>query len=145
MREMSLYEIEEYHKKERMDQEHERRCKQCDYSTVTDIGYAKRLLKQGKKVARAGWNGKGMYLVLFSESNFCRKNTDDLTPEGKLVSYDFDIDDDNDNPIWHMGLLEDEKFYPLQDFVLLKTAKNTCIPWNASQEDLQAEDYIEID
>ena len=29
-----------------------------------NFGQALELLKQGKKVARAGWNGKGMWLVL---------------------------------------------------------------------------------
>lgn len=29
-----------------------------------DFGQAIRLLKQGKRVARAGWNGKGMFLWL---------------------------------------------------------------------------------
>jgi hypothetical protein len=29
-----------------------------------DIGYAVAALKAGKRVARAGWNGKGMWLLL---------------------------------------------------------------------------------
>lgn len=29
---------------------------------TTDIGYAVNALKAGKRVARAGWNGKGMWL-----------------------------------------------------------------------------------
>lgn len=31
-----------------------------------NFGRALELLKQGKKVARAGWNGQGVYLVLVS-------------------------------------------------------------------------------
>lgn len=31
---------------------------------TTDFGYALRNLKDGKKLARAGWNGKGMYIYL---------------------------------------------------------------------------------
>jgi hypothetical protein len=30
----------------------------------TDIGYAVEALKAGKRVRRAGWNGKGMFLFL---------------------------------------------------------------------------------
>lgn len=30
----------------------------------TDFGWAIRQLKDGRKVARRGWNGKGMYLYL---------------------------------------------------------------------------------
>lgn len=33
-----------------------------------NFGHAIELLKQGKKVARAGWNGKGMYLWLLPEA-----------------------------------------------------------------------------
>jgi hypothetical protein len=29
-----------------------------------DFGYALRKLKEGKRVTRAGWNGKGMWLAL---------------------------------------------------------------------------------
>jgi len=31
---------------------------------IFDFGVALELLRQGKKVARGGWNGKGMYLAL---------------------------------------------------------------------------------
>lgn len=31
-----------------------------------DIGFAAKALLDGKKVARAGWNGKGMYVVLIA-------------------------------------------------------------------------------
>lgn len=31
---------------------------------MTDFGEALRLLKAGEKVARSGWNGKGMFLIL---------------------------------------------------------------------------------
>ena len=34
-----------------------------------DFGQAVRLLKQGRKVARAGWNGKNMWLQLVSAEN----------------------------------------------------------------------------
>jgi len=111
-----------------------------------DIGWIKDQLNEGEKVCRKGWNGKGMYLFLFSQSGFCTKETDDYTPEGKITAYNFELDDENENPMWHIGFVENEnqnneKFYPLKDFVLLKTAGDYCIPWNASQEDLQADDW----
>lgn len=34
-----------------------------------NFGQAIELLKDGKKVARAGWNGKGMWLVLIRAGN----------------------------------------------------------------------------
>jgi len=36
---------------------------------ISDFGYALRMLKAGKKVAREGWNGKGMWLSLSGEAN----------------------------------------------------------------------------
>ena len=35
-----------------------------------NFGQAIEALKEGKRVARAGWNGKGMFLFLVSGSNF---------------------------------------------------------------------------
>jgi hypothetical protein len=35
-----------------------------------NFGQALELLKQGKKVAREGWNGKGMYLVLIKHTDY---------------------------------------------------------------------------
>jgi len=112
-----------------------------------NIGWVKEKLDKGVKVSRKGWNGKGMYIFLFSKSNFCTKETNTCSSNGNLIGYNFELDDENENPMWHMGFLgEDnnnnkEEFYPLKDFVLLKTAGNYCIPWNASQEDLQATDW----
>jgi hypothetical protein len=34
------------------------------YSKVRSFGWALRRLKEGSKVARAGWNGKGMWLAM---------------------------------------------------------------------------------
>ena len=43
-----------------------------------DFGWAIRQLKQGKRVARAGWNGKGMYLWLLPaamvKAEWCRED-----------------------------------------------------------------------
>ena len=38
-------------------------------SQLLNFGDALHFLKQGKKVARAGWNGKGMWLVLIRPGN----------------------------------------------------------------------------
>ena len=36
----------------------------------------------------------------------------------------------------------EEQLCKLEDFILLKTAGNTFIPWNASQADVQADDWV---
>lgn len=68
-------------------------------------------LKSGRRVARAGWNGKGMWLLLV------RGWTVDVEHETVLD-----------------GLL------PLP-WVGMKTATMDFVPWLASQTDLLAEDW----
>ncbi len=105
-----------------------------------NYGQALDIITAGGKAARKGWNGKGMYIFLFSQSNFCT-----LFENGA----DFHIDDEANSPqesIDHIGFYDygKEKFYPMGDFILLKTAGNKCIPWVTSQEDALAEDWEEV-
>ncbi|MGL5582744.1 MAG: DUF2829 domain-containing protein [Cetobacterium sp.] len=58
-----------------------------------DFGKALEALKQGKKVARTGWNGKGMWLILVPDSSQIRPVTDtthsnvDITQNVNTNSY----------------------------------------------------------
>lgn len=75
------------------------------------------LIKDGRKVARAGWNGKGMFLFLVNGSTF-KVNRPPLLgiyPEGTEIQYHAHID--------------------------MKTAQGDVVPWVASQSDLLAEDW----
>ena len=81
------------------------------------FGEALRLLKCGCKVARAGWNGKGMFIFLVSGSTF-KVNRPPLLgiyPEGTEIKYHAHID--------------------------MKTATGEIVPWLASQTDVLAEDW----
>ena len=81
------------------------------------FGDALELLKAGKKVARAGWNGKGMFLFLVPGSNF-KVNRPPLLgiyTEGTEINYCPHID--------------------------MKTADDKIVPWLASQTDVLAEDW----
>lgn len=102
-----------------------------------NFGEALHNIKNGTKVAREGWNGKGMYIFLFSKSEFCIQNDD--------MSMDYPIDDETDTPIQHIGFDGINGFNPIGDFILLKTAKGNCIPWVTSQEDVLAEDWTIAD
>lgn len=102
-------------------------------ATTIQWGEAIEELKKGNHVRRIGWNGKGMFLFLFSLSPLCIKNYDD--------SFDFPLDDDSENHIGHIGFEFNDEFLPIADFILLKTASGKCIPWNASQEDQLAWDW----
>ena len=81
------------------------------------FGEALELLKAGKKVARAGWNGKGMFLFLVPGSNFKANRAPllGIYPEGTEINYCPHID--------------------------MKTADDKFVPWLASQTDVLAEDW----
>lgn len=84
------------------------------------FGDAVHMLKLGKKVARAGWNGKGMFLFLVPGSTF-KVNRPPLMgvyPEGAEVNYCPHID--------------------------MKTADDKIVPWLASQTDVLAEDWMVV-
>lgn len=83
-----------------------------------DFGAAIHLLKSGEKVARQGWNGKGMYLFLV--------NGDAVTQA---------IDECYGNPA------QVESSLPVLDAIYMKTADNKLVPWLASQTDVLAEDW----
>jgi hypothetical protein len=74
-------------------------------------------LKEGKRVQRSGWNGKGMFVFLVAGSNF-KVNREPLLSimgEGAEVTYCPHID--------------------------MKTADNKVVPWFASQTDIMADDW----
>lgn len=85
-----------------------------------DFGQAVRLLKQGKRLTRDGWNGKGMFLFLVPGSHF-KVNRPPLLgiyPEGTGIDYRPHID--------------------------MKTAQGDVVPWVASQSDILAEDWFVV-
>lgn len=82
--------------------------------------FSKALLavKQGHRVARAGWNGKGMFIFLVPGSTFTvnREPLLSILGEGAVVNYHGHVD--------------------------MKTADGQIVPWLASQTDLLAEDWV---
>ena len=81
------------------------------------FGDALHMLKLGKKVARAGWNGKGMFLFIVPGSTFkvSRPPLLGIYPEGTEINYCPHID--------------------------MKTADGKVVPWLCSQTDALAEDW----
>ena len=73
-------------------------------------------LKTGYCVAREGWNGKGMFLILVQGSN-------------TLAS------------VLKLGFGEYEGEPTLADTVFMKTADNKLVAWLCSQTDMLAEDW----
>jgi hypothetical protein len=81
------------------------------------IGQAVKEMIDGKKVARAGWNGKGMFLYYVQANSY--KAT---SPVAKAV--------------WG-----EDALVPYQAYVAMKTAQDTVVPWLCSQSDLLATDW----
>lgn len=75
---------------------------------------ALRLMKDGKLVAREGWNGRGMFVML------CQgKST-----EGLLAAYGQPFCSE------------------MRPFIVMRTVQGDWVPWLASQSDLLADDWF---
>jgi hypothetical protein len=85
-----------------------------------DFGEVIRGLKAGRRYARKGWNGTGMFIFFVPGSVF-RVNREPLLSilgEGAEAQYHGHVD--------------------------MKTAQGHIIPWLASQSDMLAEDWEEL-
>lgn len=93
---------------------------------IKDFGWAIRLLKNGKRVARAGWNGKGMYLWLLPaatvKAEWCRE------PHLKAMA------EANGGEIEALGSIR-----------MMTADKKVLTGWLASQTDILAEDWETLD
>ena len=86
-------------------------------TALTDFGGAVYALKQGKKVARNGWNGKGMWLIHIVGEAVAQAIADRYG-DGNAI--------------------------PVLDAIYMKTATGELVPWLASQTDVLAEDWVEV-
>lgn len=84
------------------------------------FGDAVEILKKGARVARAGWNGKGMWLTM-------------VHPD----------DDANvpPRPTYAVAGIVDDATNGCLPWIGMKTADNKFVPWLASQTDVLAEDW----
>jgi hypothetical protein len=91
--------------------------------TTCCFGTALADLKDGKKVQRKGWNGKGMFVVLQK-----------AYPNGIPI---------NQNTAEATGIAEGTvcRFLP---YLMMKTADGAFVPWLASQTDILAEDWLVV-
>lgn len=89
----------------------------CHVSSNLSFGLAVEALKVGKRVARAGWNGKGMWLSYVDPySNIQFTLIEKNGAEGTYSPY-----------------------------IGMKTADNKYVPWLASQTDVLADDWSIVD
>lgn len=84
-----------------------------------DFGGALMALKRNQRVARDGWNGKGMWLYLVPANSYpaqteaAKKNIGDMVPYGAYIA--------------------------------MKTAQGNVVPWLASQTDVLGEDWFVVE
>jgi len=81
-----------------------------------DFSSALNHMKAGFHVSRAGWNGKGMWLIIVD------------AVQGEQLSLD-------------LTKLNDGKKVELLHWIGMKTADDKFVPWLASQTDMLAEDW----
>jgi hypothetical protein len=82
--------------------------------TAMSFGHALQAMEDGQRVARSGWNGKGMWLRRvdpYNDLHFKVSETPDA--QGTLLPY-----------------------------IAMKTADNGFVPWLASQSDMLAKDWL---
>lgn len=106
-----------------------------------NFGQALKALKNGKKVCRSGWNGKGMFLKLVQG----------YPVNGLLQSDNVDgpvVEKTSKNPV-HWKL----KGGQMLSHIVMKTAGDSkvwgegysdYVPWLASQTDLLSDDWMEV-
>ena len=90
------------------------------------FGLAIEELKAGKKVARAGWNGKGMWLSLVVSIH-------DIQREGTTL------------PVYRLTIDDAGTGATALPWIGMKTADNKFVPWLASQTDMLAEDWAVVE
>ena len=96
------------------------------YRTIDGLtfGLAIEALKQGKKVARAGWNGKGMWLKYIG-GIFNNMGSNDY---GDVILFDDSLSKKVFIKPWIGIMIPDDE-------------DGNLIPWSASQTDMLAEDW----
>lgn len=83
------------------------------------FGMAVEAMKKGLRVARNGWNGKGMFIFHVPANKYPASGNTNGTMK---------------------GVFEDD-LVPYGAYLAMKTADNNVVPWLASQTDMLADDW----
>jgi hypothetical protein len=78
------------------------------------------LVKMGHRVARSGWNAKGMFVYLVGPNSY--------SAQAPTIKGYFDGD-----------------MVPYGAYMAMKTAKDNVMPWTPSQCDILADDWCLVD
>lgn len=101
---------------------------------VFDFGQAINLLKEGKLVARTGWNGKGMFIFMRPGDSI----SEETVLRIKTLPTDFKE--------WIESHPSESGNIVFGSYLCMKAADGSIVNgWSASQTDMQAEDWCEVD
>lgn len=84
---------------------------------MNGIGWAIKQMRNGFKVGREGWNGKGMFLYYVPEGVYPARTNVAKKEWGE------------------------DALVPYQAYIAMKTVQGTVVPWLCSQTDLLATDW----
>jgi len=87
--------------------------------TNLNFGQAIEAMKNGNKVARSGWNGKGMFIYYVPANTYPASG----------------------NKLGTMNGVFPDDMVPYGAYIAMKTAQDNVVPWLASQTDVLAEDW----
>lgn len=85
------------------------------------FGTALTYLRDGKRVARRGWNGKGMFIYLVPAASYPAQRGAAKRWAGE------------------------DAMIPYGEYLAMKTVDGTVVPWLASQTDVLAGDWESLD
>lgn len=95
---------------------------------MVNFGIALEALKQGKRIAREGWNGKGMFLFLLPAGTVPTKAIHDPMLRQVIESE-----------------IQGDTFEALGSIRMFTADKKILTGWLASQTDMLSEDWIILD
>lgn len=87
-----------------------------------DFSVALTCLKMRDRIAREGWNGKGMYLYLVGAGRY-----PPTTPAGHAIA-----------------ARHEDGLVPYLPYIAMLTVSGEVVPWLASQSDLLANDWVVV-
>lgn len=85
------------------------------------FGTALLYLRDGKRVSREGWNGKGMFIYLVPAASYPAQR-------GAAKAW-----------------AGEDAMIPYGEYLAMKTVDGTVVPWLASQTDILAGDWTPLD
>ncbi len=98
-----------------------------DEPKAMPFGHAIEVARKGHKIARAGWNGKGLFLFISCP------DSKDVPAENIWSEHGKQLAEANCGSV------------TVRPYMLIKSVDGSIVPWNASQTDMLADDWMIVD